>query len=398
MKIAILSRGPRLYSTRRLKQACRQAGHKVRVFDPAAFAIDVQPGQPSLRYAGKALGHYDAVIPRVGAANTLFATAVLRQFEQVGVYSVNSSHAMSVARDKLRAMQILSGHDVGVPRTAFVSDLRQIADVIEHIGGPPVVVKLLSGAHGLGVILAESTNGAESILEALQVAAQEHALIQQFVHESRGRDIRAFVVGQRVVAAMRRIADGDEFRSNIHRGGRAEKVVLDAEYERTALRAAQILGLRVAGVDMLEGRDRPLVTEVNASPGLEGIERATSVDVASAIVELIRDDVLFPEIDLRQRLTTHSGYGVIEIPVVRGSRLAGSTLSQSGLLAQDVRVLTIARGGLSFPNPRDDQRLLAGDTLLCFGATETLKRFVPKLATPRAETAPRRLTGLPLAP
>jgi ribosomal protein S6--L-glutamate ligase len=398
MKIAILSRGPRLYSTRRLKHACRKAGHKVRVFDPLAFAIDVQPGQPSLRYGGKLLGHYDAVIPRVGAANTLFATAVLRQFEQIGVYSVNSSQAMSVARDKLRAMQVLSRHDVGVPRTAFVHDLRQIAEVVAHIGGPPVVVKVLSGSQGLGVILAESTSGAESIVEALQVAAQQNALIQQFVRESRGRDVRAFVVGHHVVAAMRRIAYGDEFRSNIHRGGRAEKVTLDAEYERTALRAAQILGLRVAGVDMLEGKDGPLVTEVNASPGLEGIEHATSVDVAAAIVQLIEEDVSFPEIDLRQRLTVQSGYGVIEIPVVRGGPLAGSTLGESGLFAHGVRVLTIHRAGLSIPNPRAEQALLAGDTLLCFGETAALKRFAPRAAPPRNEGASKRLSSSPELP
>ena len=187
-------------------------------------------------------------------------------------------------------------------------DLSRSRRAIEQIGGAPVVIKLLEGTQGLGVILAESTQGAESIVETLQVAAQQNALIQQFVHESRGRDIRAFVVGDRVVAAMRRIADGDEFRSNIHRGGRAEKVVLDAEYERTALHAAQILGLRVAGVDMLEGRDGPLVTEVNSLARPRGIELATSVDVAGAIVQLIEDEVLFPEIDIRQRLTIQSGY------------------------------------------------------------------------------------------
>jgi ribosomal protein S6--L-glutamate ligase len=380
MKVAILSRGPKLYSTRRLKEACRRAGHNVKVYDPLAFAIDVAAGQPNLRYGGKPFARVDAVIPRVGAANTLFATAVLRQFEQIGVYSVNSAQAMSVSRDKLRSMQILSRHRIGLPKTAFVHDLSQIAAAIDQIGGPPVVIKLLSGAHGLGVILAESKQGAESIVEALQVAAQQNALIQQFVHESRGRDIRAFVVGHRVVAAMRRIADGDEFRSNIHRGGRAEKVVLDAEYERTALHAAQILGLRVAGVDMLEGRDGPLVTEVNGSPGLEGIELATSVDVAGAIVQLIEDEVLFPEIDIRQRLTIQSGYAVIEIPVAPRSQLAGKTLRESGLLEQDVRVLTIHRGGVSLPNPRDGQRIAAGDTLLCFGETRALKRVAPLAA------------------
>ena len=373
MKIAILSRGPRLYSTRRLKQACQQAGHKAKVFDPLAFAIDVQPGEPSLRYNGKSLCRYDAVIPRIGAANTLFATAVLRQFEQMGVFSVNSAQGVSVSRDKLRAIQILSRHHIGIPKTAFVHDLSQIASAIECMGGPPVVIKLLSGAQGLGVILAESTQGAESIVEALQVAAQQNALIQQFVHESRGRDVRAFVVGNRVVAAMRRIADGDEFRSNIHRGGRAERVVLDPEYERTALYSAQILGLRVAGVDMLEGKDGPLVTEVNSSPGLEAIELATGIDVAAAIVELIEDEVSFPEIDIRQRLTIHSGYGVIEIPVDRRSELAGKTLDQAGLLEQDVQVLTIHRAGLAIPNPRRDQRILVGDALLCFGKTIALK-------------------------
>jgi len=202
-------------------------------------------------------------------------------------------------------------------------------------------------------------------------------LLQSFVSESKGKDIRAFVVGSRVVAAMRRTASGGEFRSNIHRGGSAEIVELDAEYQRVAVHAAQIMGLRVAGVDLLEGKDGPILMEVNSSPGLEGIEAATGVDVAGEIIALIEDEVLFPEIDLRQRLTLQSGYGVIEIPVDPRSELCGKTIRQSGLRDRDVLVLTIQRESVTIPNPRVDREILAGDVLLCFGKNLTLKGLAP---------------------
>jgi ribosomal protein S6--L-glutamate ligase len=375
MKLAILSRNPRLYSSRRLKEAAEKAGHKARVLDTLAFSIDVESGDPELYYKGKQLSTYDAIIPRIGASITLFGTAVVRQFEQMGVYSVNTSHAIAVSRDKLRSIQVLSRHRIGFPKTAFVHDLDRVVPTIEAMGGPPLVIKLLQGTQGIGVILADTTKIAQSIIEVLQGAANQNVLIQDFVAESKGRDIRAFVVGNRVVAAMRRIAQGDEFRSNIHRGGRAEPVELDPEYTRTAVHAAQIMGLRVAGVDMLEGKDGPLVMEINSSPGLEGIETVTGVDVAGEIIQLIQDEVLFPDIDLRQRLTVQSGYGVMEVRVDERSSLANRSIRESQLRERDVMILTIQRGGVVIPNPRATQTILAGDILLCFGKTITLKSY-----------------------
>jgi len=377
VKIGILSRGPRLYSTRRLREACQQRGHRAQVLNTLAFSIDAEQENPDLFYNGKPLSSYDAVIPRIGASITFFGTAVVRQFEQMGVFCANSSQSITASRDKLRSIQILSRHRIGFPKTAMLHDLDEIVPTIDRMGGPPVVIKLLQGTQGMGVILADSTHVAKSIIEVLQGAAQQNVLIQAFVRESRGRDVRAFVVGGRVVAAMRRVAGEGEFRSNIHRGGRAEPVELEPDYERTAVHAAQIMGLRVAGVDMLEARDGPLVMEVNSSPGLEGIEKSTGIDVAGAIVELIEEEVLFPDIDIRQRLTLQSGYGVMEVPVNEGSELAHCTLQQSALRVRDVQVLTIRRGSVSIPNPRGDREILPGDTLLCFGKTLTLKSLAP---------------------
>jgi ribosomal protein S6--L-glutamate ligase len=383
MKIAILSRGPRLYSTKRLKQAAEERGHEAKVLDTLRFAIDVQSESPDLSYRGKALSSFDAVIPRIGASITFFGTAVVRQFEQMGVFCLNSSQSISVSRDKLRSLQILSRHRIGIPDTAFVHDLRQVVPTILAMGGPPIVIKLLQGTQGMGVILAETTNTASSVVEALQGAAQQNVLLQGFVKESRGRDVRAFVVGNRVVAAMRRIATGDEFRSNVHRGGNTEAISLDPEFERAALHAAQIMGLRVAGVDMLESAEGPMIMEVNSSPGLEGIEGATGVDVAGAVIEQIEEEVLFPEIDIRQRLTLQSGYGVMEVPVAEDSELCGQTIAGSGLKERDVLVLTIHRGSVSIPNPRGSRQILAGDTLLCFGKSITLKSLAPRERPPR---------------
>jgi len=377
MRIAILSRGPKLYSTRRLKEAAEARGHEAKVLNTLSFTIEVEEGMPHLYYKNKKLSTYDAVIPRIGASVTFFGTAVVRQFEQMGVFCVNPSSAISVSRDKLRALQALSRHHIGMPKTLFVRQTSEILPGIERMGGPPVVVKLLEGTQGIGVILADSTKVAEAIIETLSGPGKMSVLLQQFVSESKGRDVRAFVVGNRVVAAMRRVAKGDEFRSNVHRGGHAEVIELDEEYSTTAVRAAQIMGLRVAGVDMLEGKDGPVLMEVNSSPGLEGIETATGVDVAGEVISLIENEVLFPDIDIRQRLTLQSGYGVSEFAVDARSELAGKTLAESGLRDRDIVVLTIRRGDLSIPNPKGDRTIRAGDTLLAFGKMDTLKGFAP---------------------
>lgn len=376
MKIGILSRAPRAYSTRRLREACIKKGHNVKLLNTLRFSMLVESGQPELFFKNRRLSRYDAIIPRIGASVTMYGTAVVRQFEQMGVFTLNSSQAISVSRDKLRSIQILSRHHVGIVPTAFVRDRHSVLPAIEQVGGAPVIIKLLEGTQGIGVILAENNKVAEAIIETLQ-SAKQNVLVQKFIKESKGRDMRAFVVGDRVVAAMRRIATGEEFRSNVHRGGRAEAVNLDPAYERMAIHSAQILGLRVAGVDMLEGVDGPQIMEVNSSPGLEGIERATGVDVASAIVELLEEQVLFPELDLRQRLTLKSGYGVAEFMVTPQSELARRTLGQSGLRDRDVQVLSITRGSVVIPNPRGDREILPGDLLLCFGKHITLKSLMP---------------------
>lgn len=376
MKVAILSRAPSGYSTTRLREASLARGHTADVLDTLDFALQVEEESPDLYYRGKPIGEYDAVIPRIGSSITFFGAAVLRQFEQMGVFALNSSHALTVSRDKLRAIQILSRHDIGLPATAFVRRKMDVMPAIERVGGAPAIIKLLEGTQGIGVILAETADVAAAIVETLQTAKQ-NVLIQKFVAESRGKDIRAFVVGGSVVAAIRRTAQGQEFRSNVHRGGKATQVDLDEEYERAAVHAAQILGLRVAGVDILEGRDGPQVLEVNSSPGLEGIESATGIDVAAAIIDHIEGEVLFPEIDLRQRMTATKGYGVAEFPVAPASPLAGRTIAESGLRALDVVVLQINRGGIVIPNPKGGRTLLAGDRLLCYGKLLTLRTLVP---------------------
>lgn len=379
MKLAILSRSARCYSTRRLRDAAAKRGHKVQVLDTLKFAIDLQPGEPDLFYRGKRLSHYDAVLPRIGASITYFGTAVVRQFEQMDVFTANSSVGISNSRDKLRSLQVISRHKIGIPATTFVKDRADVLPAIERVGGSPVIIKLLEGTQGIGVILADSVKIAEAIIETLQ-STKQNVLLQKFVAESKGRDIRALVVGDRVVAAMRRKAQDSEFRSNVHRGGTVEPVVLDETYAETAVRAAQILGLRVAGVDMLEGADGPQVMEVNSSPGLEGIEAATKLDIAGAIVDYMAAQVDFPELDVRQRLTVSRGYGVAELHVPEGSEMVGLSINDSGLLDRDVNVLTLQRGTSVIPNPKPSRELHAGDRLLCFGRLEAMRDLIPSKA------------------
>lgn len=377
MKIGILSRAPNSYSTRRLKTAALDRGHEVRVLNTLRFAIDLSGEEPDLQYRGQQLSHYDAVLPRIGASITFFGMAVVRQFEQMDVYTPNTAAGIANSRDKLRAIQILSRHDIGIPGTMFVRDKADVIPAIEQVGGAPVVIKLLEGTQGIGVILAPDNKVAEAVIETLH-SKSENVLIQRFISESRGRDIRALVVGDRVVAAMRRKAVGDEFRSNVHRGGTTEVVDLDPEYARVAVQSAQIMGLRVAGVDMLEADDGPLVMEVNSSPGLEGIEGATGLDIAGAIIDYINSQVAFPELDIRQRLTVSTGYGVAEVLVRDGASLVGQSISDSGLRERDIVVLTLTRGTSVIPNPRVSRVLEAEDRLLCFGKLEEMRDLVPE--------------------
>jgi ribosomal protein S6--L-glutamate ligase len=376
MKLAILSRSLKCYSTRRLREAAVQRGHNVKVLNTLKFAIDLEQGEPDLYFRQKQLSQFDAVLPRIGASITYYGTAVVRQFEQMDVFCANSSAGISNSRDKLRSLQILSRHHIGIPQTTFVRDKKDVLPAINRIGGAPVIIKLLEGTQGIGVLLAENIKSAEAIIELLQ-SQKQNVLVQKFVAESKGRDIRAFVVGDRVVAAMRRVAQGQEFRSNVHRGGKTESVTLDELYSETAVRAAQIMGLRVAGVDLLESKDGPLILEVNSSPGLEGIEKCTQLDVAGAVVDYIAAHVDFPEIDLRQRLTVSQGYGVAEIYVPEGSSYVGKSISESRLRDRDINVLTLYRGTTVIPNPRSQRTLEAGDRLLCFGKLEFMRDLIP---------------------
>jgi ribosomal protein S6--L-glutamate ligase len=289
--LAILSRRPELYSTRALVEAAEARGHDVRIMDTLQFDIRISRRSPELYFQGKPVEGIDAVIPRIGASVTYYGLAVVRQFEMMGIYCLNESQAIARSRDKLRSLQLLCRHDIGVPPTVFTRQADHVPDCIEKVEGPPVVVKLLEGTQGIGVVLAESERAAGSVVEAFH-GLDQNILIQKFIKEAKGADIRAFVVGRKVVAAMKRQAVSGEFRSNLHRGGSAAKFRLPAEYRKTALAAARVLGLRVAGVDLIESAEGPMVMEVNSSPGLEGIQAATRVDVANAIIEHLEKEAV----------------------------------------------------------------------------------------------------------
>ncbi len=288
MKIAILSRNAGLYSTSRLKEASRDRGHEAVVVDYLRCYMDITARKPRVLYKGEQVKP-DAVIPRIGATYTFYGTAVVRQFEMAEVFCLNGSDGISRSRDKLRSMQILSRAGVGLPTTSFAHATQDINGILEVVGGAPVIVKLLEGTQGLGVVLAETKKAAESVIGAFR-QLDANILVQEFVKEAGGADIRAIVVGGKVVAAMRRQGAAGDFRSNLHRGGSAEVVKLSAKERATAVRAAKSMGLNVAGVDMLQSDEGPLVLEVNSSPGLEGIESASGVDIADQIVEYIEDN------------------------------------------------------------------------------------------------------------
>ncbi|MEX1222750.1 MAG: 30S ribosomal protein S6--L-glutamate ligase [Idiomarina sp.] len=286
MKIAILSRNKRLYSTRRLIEAAESRGHEVDVLDPLSCYMNINARELSIHMKGIELPAYDAVIPRIGASVTFYGTAVLRQFEMKGVYPLNESVAITRSRDKLRSLQLLSRKGIGLPITGFASKPQDIPDLIEMVGGAPLVIKLLEGTQGIGVVLAETRQAAESVIEAF-MGMKTNIMVQEYIKESGGADIRCFVIGDKVIAAMKRQAKSGEFRSNLHRGGSATLVKLTPAERATAVKAAKTMGLNVAGVDLLRSNHGPLVMEVNSSPGLEGIESATDKDVAVKIIEFI---------------------------------------------------------------------------------------------------------------
>lgn len=286
MRIAILSRNSKLYSTMRLVEAGKKKGHEMMVIDHAKCDIIIEKKRPHIYYQGKELTDIDAVIPRIGASITFYGTAVVRQFEMMRVFSATESQALVRSRDKLRSLQILSRAGLGLPKTAFTNYSKDVTELIHQVGGAPCVIKLLEGTQGMGVVLAETQQAAESVLEAFN-GLQVRVIVQEFIKEANGADIRAFVVDGVVVGAMKRQAKEGEFRSNLHRGGTATVIQLTEEEENAALKAAKALGLGIAGVDLLQSNSGPMIMEVNSSPGLEGIEAATGVDIAGAIIRYI---------------------------------------------------------------------------------------------------------------
>jgi ribosomal protein S6--L-glutamate ligase len=286
MRLVMLARNPNLYSHKRLVEAAVARGHGLDVINTLQVHMNITSNRPVLRYGGKRLALYDAVIPRIGASITHYGLAVLRQFEMQGVFPLNESVAIGRARDKLRALQLLAREGIGLPVTAFAHGPRKAEAVINEVGGAPVVIKLVEGTQGRGVILAETEASAKSIIEAFS-AANVNILVQEYIREAQGSDIRVLVIGGKVIAAMKRTGKRGEFRSNLHRGGTAERAYITAEEERTAIQSAGALGLNVAGVDMLRSGRGPLVMEVNSSPGIEGIEKATGVDVAGEMIAFL---------------------------------------------------------------------------------------------------------------
>lgn len=286
MKIAMLARNPALYSHRRLVEAAEARGHTLDVLNTLRCTVHIATHRPQVFYNGEPLPRYDAVIPRIGASVTQYGMAVLRQFEMSGVWPLNESVAIGRSRDKLRSMQILAKHGLGLPLTAFAHDPRQTDEILRAVKGPPVVIKLLEGTQGIGVVLAETEASAKSVIEAFR-GANVNILVQEFIKEAGGTDIRAFVIGGKVVAAMQRTGAPEEFRSNLHRGGSAQLVKITPEERSTAVRAAKHMGLNVCGVDMLRSNHGPVIMEVNSSPGLEGIEEATGKDISGMIIDFI---------------------------------------------------------------------------------------------------------------
>jgi len=290
MKIKILSRNSHLYSTKRLVEAATKRKHEVEVIDPLKCDIVIEKRKPNIYYRGGYIEGVDAVIPRIGASVTFYGTAVVRQFEMMGAFTTTESESLVRSRDKLRSLQVLSRAKIGLPKTVFTNYSRDVSGVIKQVGGTPLVIKLLEGTQGVGVVLAETNNAAESVIEAFN-GLQARVIVQEFIEEAKGGDIRAFVVDGHVVGAMKRPGKECEFRSNLHRGGSAEVVELTDEEEIAAVKATKAMGLGVAGVDMLQSARGPLILEVNSSPGLEGIEKATGKDIAKSIIRYIERNV-----------------------------------------------------------------------------------------------------------
>lgn len=373
-RLAVLSRGPRLYSTRRLVEEARLRDIDVAVINPMQFSLFVAEQDIGILHQGQKFD-FDAVIPRIGHSITKHGVAVLRHLEQLDVWTANTSQGILQSRDKLHSSQILARNRIPTPRTAYVRDMKDIERAIEAVGGLPVVVKVTQGTQGQGVFLRHTLHETTNLVQGLLVTGKA-VLIQEYVAESHGKDIRALVVGGKVVACMRRKARGREFRSNYHLNGTVEKVDISDEYADVACRAARVLGLNVAGVDLLEGNDGPLVLEVNSSPGLEGIEKASGANVAGAIIDYVIAESDFNEVNVDQLLKTIPGQGVLSVHLRNHPHLIGSPISE--IFKGEIPVFALSRAGDLIWNPEPEMQLRFGDSLICYGDLEQLRANIKR--------------------
>ena len=371
LRLAILSRGPRLYSTRRLVEEAKKRGLEPYVADPMKFSLFVADGTIDVLHNGRPF-NYDAVIPRIGHSITKHGVAVLRHLEQLGIWTANTGAGILQSRDKLHASQILARNRIPVPRTTYVRDIIDVETAVEFVGGLPVVVKVTQGTQGQGVFLRHTIREAQNLVEGLLLTGRA-VLIQEYIAESHGKDIRALVVGDRVVASMRRRARGREFRSNYHLNGTVEKVELLPEYEEAACRAARVLGLHIAGVDLLEAKNGPLVLEVNSSPGLEGIEKASEVNVASEIIDYVTSETAFSDVDLDQLLRTVPGSGVLSLQIRNHPQLVGQPLDSLFNSNSEIPVFALSRENELMWNPSNEIQLRYEDVLICYGELTELR-------------------------
>jgi len=372
VRLAVLSRGPRLYSTRRLVEEARLRDVDVAVLDPMQFSLFVAEQDIGILHEGQKFD-YDAVIPRIGHSITKHGVSVLRHLEQLEVWTANSSTGILQSRDKLNSSQILGRNKIPTPKTAYVRDMKDVGRAIETVGGLPVVVKVTQGTQGQGVFLRHTIHETRNLVQGLLVSGKA-VLIQEYIAESHGKDIRALVVGGRVVAAMRRKARGREFRSNYHLNGTVEPVQISEEYAAIACRAARLLGLNIAGVDLLEGNDGPLVLEVNSSPGLEGIEKASGVNVAGEIIDYVISESDFTEVNVDQLLKTIPGQGVVSVHMKNHPNMVGSKISD--LFSGDVPVFAISRADDLIWNPDKDTQVRFHDVLLCYGDMQQMRNSI----------------------
>ncbi len=373
-RLAVLSRGPRLYSTRRLVEEARLREMDVAVINPMQFSLFVAEQDIGILHQGQKFD-YDAVIPRIGHSITKHGVAVLRHLEQLDVWTANTSQGIIQSRDKLHSSQILARNRIPTPRTAYVRDMKDIERAIDAVGGLPVVVKVTQGTQGQGVFLRHTLRETGNLVQGLLVTGKA-VLIQEYIAESHGKDIRALVVGGKVVASMRRKARGREFRSNYHLNGTVEKVEISDEYAEVACRAARVLGLNVAGVDLLEGNDGPLVLEVNSSPGLEGIEKASGVNVAGAIIDYVISESDFNEVNVDQLLKTIPGQGVLSFQIRNHHHLIVSPISE--IFKEEMPVFALSRAGDLIWNPDPDMQLRFRDSLICYGDLEQLRASIKR--------------------